>query len=102
MVIQGKTSPLEFLPVQVFLTLAVLFHGYAVFYRANQFAEITAHTFFFLNCIRIIGLAICQVNGLMRSVLAGDIAQSTMYAFILIDLCDDMIIDVKVLPVSEG
>jgi hypothetical protein len=48
-IVQRKPSALEFLPVQVLLTLPMLFHGDTILNRANQFAEITAHTFLFFN-----------------------------------------------------
>jgi len=74
MIVQGKAPALEFLPVQVFLSLTMNFHGDTIFHRANQLAQITAHTFLFLNGIRVIGFAIGQVDGLVRGILTGDIA----------------------------
>ena len=73
MIVQGKAPALKFLPVQVFFTFTMNFHGNAVLHRAYQFAEITAHTFLFLNGIGIIRLAICQVDGLVGGILTGDI-----------------------------
>ena len=74
MVVKWKAPALEFLPVQVFFALAMHLHGNAVLYRAYQFAEIAAHTFLFFNRIRIIRIAIGQVDGLVRGILTGDIA----------------------------
>ena len=74
MIVQGKAPPLEFLPVQVFLSFTVDLHGDTVLHRANQLAQIAAHTFLFLNGIRVIGFAIGQVDGLVRGILTGDIA----------------------------
>jgi hypothetical protein len=79
----------------------VLLHGDAIIDRAHQLAEITAYTLFFLDGISIVGLAVSEVNGLVRSILAGDITKPAMNAFILVDFGDDMKIDVEVFPVSK-
>lgn len=65
MVIQWQLSPLEFLPIQIFIALALLHHGDAIFHRTNQLAQIAAHTFFFLDGIGIIGFAISKTDGLV-------------------------------------
>ena len=74
MIVQGKASPLKLLPIQILITLAVLFHGNAILHRANQFAKVTANAFFFLDGIGIVGFTEVKVDGLMRSIFTGDVA----------------------------
>ena len=58
MVIQRQAPALVFFPVKVFITLALLYHGNAIVYRAYYLAEIAAHAFIFFNRIRVVGFAV--------------------------------------------
>jgi hypothetical protein len=101
MIVQRQSPPLEFLPVQVLIAFTLLYHGDAIFYGANQLAQIAAHAFLFLDGIGIVRLSVSQVDRLVRSVLAGDIAQAAMNALVLVDIGNDMKIDIKVFPVGK-
>ena len=101
MIIERQSPLLEFDPVQVLGRHPVFFHGNAIVYRANQFAQITAYAFLLFYGVGIVGLAILQVDGLVRSVFTGDITQAAMNAFVLVDFCDVVVVDVEVFPMGD-
>ena len=72
MIIQRKSPALILFPVKVFISFAMLYHGNAIVYRADQLTKIATNTFFINDSIGIIRLTVFQFNGLMRCVLAGD------------------------------
>jgi len=47
MIVEGQSSPLKFLPIQIFLALSLHNHVDAVVNRTYNFTEVTSHTFFF-------------------------------------------------------
>ena len=74
MIVQRQPSPLELFPVKVFRGYTMFNHCNAIFNRAHELAKIAAHTFFFFYCIRIVRLAIREADGLVRCILAGNVA----------------------------
>src|SRR4030095_12640414 len=101
MIVKRQPPLLELNPVQVFRRYTMYFHGNAIINRANKLAEIAAYTFFIFHSIRIVRFAVLQADGLMRCIFTGDITQAAMNTFILVDLCDMMIIDIEVFPMRD-
>src|SRR4026208_1384491 len=101
MIIQWQTSFLKFNPIEIFRRYTMFFHGNAIINRANKLAEIAANTFFIFHGVSIVRFAILQADGLMRCIFTGDITKSAMNTFILVDLCDMMIIDIEILPMRD-
>ena len=99
MIVQRQSPALKFLPVQVFIALPLHFHGNAVVNRTYELAEVAANTIFFLDSVSVIWFAVCERNGLMGSVLAGNVTKSTVDAFVLVYFGYMMIIDIQILPV---
>ena len=79
----------------------MFFHNDAIVNRANEFAEIAANTFVFFNGVGVVRFAPIEANGLVAAVFAGNIAEATMNALILVDFCDDMVVDVEVFPMGD-
>lgn len=58
MIVQWQASPLEFLPVKVFVASSMFYHCNAIIYRANNLAQIAAYTFIVLDGIRVIRFSV--------------------------------------------
>lgn len=101
-IVEGEAAALKFFPVEVFGSVAVFDHGDAIGDGADQLAEVATHAFFFLDRVRVIGMALAEVDGLVGGVFAGDITEAAVDAFCRIDMCYDMIVEVQVLPMGEG
>ena len=101
MVIQGQTTLLPVFPVDIFVAFPVNFHGNAIIYRANQFAKITTDAFFVDHGVGIVRFPVFKPDRLVRSILASDIAKSAMNAFILVNVCDNLIVDIEIFPVRH-
>lgn len=102
MIVQWQSSLLELFPVKVFGSYTLLYHGNAIGNRAHELAKVAAHTFLLLYCIRVVRLAIRKADGLVRCILAGNVAKAAVNAFVLIYVGDVMIVDVKVFPMRDG
>lgn len=101
MVIEGKAALLKFLPIKVLFSFALLYHGDTPVNRTYQFAEIASHAFFFFDGIGIVRLAVPQIDGLMRSILAGDVTKATVDTLVLIDVGNNVVIDIQIFPMGE-
>src|SRR5665647_1402330 len=101
MVIQRQSPCLKLFPVQVFRSYSLLNHSNTISNRAYQLTKITAYTFFFFYCISIVWIALCNTDGLVRSVFAGNVTKSAMNTFILVDIGHVMIINIEVLPLCK-
>ena len=101
MIVQWQALLLKLFPVQVSGGYPVFFHGDAIIYGAHQLAQITAYAFFFFDGVSVVWFAILQVDGLVRCVFAGDVAEAAVYAFILVDFCYVVVIDIEVFPVRN-
>lgn len=62
MIIQRQAPALEFYPVKVFGRHAVFHHGNTIVHRAYDLAEVAAHTFFFLDRVFIIRVALFDID----------------------------------------
>ena len=102
MVVQRQAPFLILLPVKVFRAFTVLVHADAVFYRANQFAEVTSYAFLIFYGIGIIGFTVREVDSLVRTVFAGDIAQPAVNAFILVNVGDNVVVNIQFFPFGNG
>ena len=80
----------------------MFFHGNAIIYRANELAKIAAYTFLINNGIGVIWIALLDVDGLMRCILAGNIAKTAVNTFVLVYFGNMMIVDVEVFPMGDG
>ncbi len=101
-VVQRQSPLLKLYPIQIFRRYPMLFHRNTIINRANKLAEIAADTFFFFYCIGIIRFAIFKIDGLMRCIFTGNITKPAMNTFILVDLGDMMIIDIKIFPMRNA
>ena len=99
-IVQWQSLCLPFFPVDVFGCHTMFFHCDAAIHRANQLAKVASYTFFIFHCIGIVWFALCNIDSLMRCVFTCDITQTTVNTFILVDLCNMMIIDIKVFPMG--
>ena len=102
MIIQRQPFLLPLNPVDVLWCYTVFFHGNAIIYRANELAKIAAYTFFIYNGIGVIWISLFNFNGLMRCILAGNIAKTAVNTFVLVYFGNMMIVDVEVFPMSDG
>ena len=94
MLIERQTQALELFPVHRFRTFALFKHRDTIAHGADQFTQIAADTFLFLNAVRVIGIAFFEGNRLMGSVFAGDVAQAAVNTFVLIDIGNNVEIEV--------
>ncbi len=102
MVIQRQTQPLILFPVDVFRGYSVLFHGDAIGDGAHELAEVAAYAFLFFDGVGVVGLAVLEGNALVARVFAGNVAETTVDAFVLVDVGDVVVVDVEVFPMGEG
>ena len=102
MVVERQTSFLPLNPVDVLRCYTVFFHGNAIIYRANELAEIATYTFFINNGISVIWISLFNFDGLMRCILAGNIAKTAVDTFVLVYFGNMMIVDVEVFPMSDA
>ena len=101
MVIQRSTFSLPVFPVHIFWRHTVLFHRDASVNRANQFAQITTHTFFLFHGVIVIWITSFDIDRLMRRVFASDVTQPTVDTFILVNFCNMMVIDIQIFPMCD-
>ena len=101
-IIERQAPSLKFLPVEIFIAFPLFYHADAIFNGTDEGAEITSHTFRLFDGISVVGLPVAEVNGLMGGVFAGDIAESAMNALALVNICNDVVVDVQIFPISQG
>jgi hypothetical protein len=65
MIIQRQPKALVIFPVHIFRRYAMFYHGDAISNGAHELAKVTANTFFFFYCIRIIRIAFGDTDGLV-------------------------------------
>ena len=102
MIIQRQPQPLIVFPVNILRRYAVLFHGDAIGDGAHELAEVAAYAFLFFDGVGVVGLAIFEGNGLVAGVFAGNVAETAVDAFVLVDVGDVVVVDVEVFPMGEG
>src|SRR6478752_5594846 len=101
MIIQRQSSLLKFYPIEVFRSNTMLFHSNTIFNRAKEFAEIAADTFIFFYSVGVVRFAIFKMDRLMCGIFTGNITKPAMNTFILVDLCNMMIVDIKIFPMRK-
>src|SRR5688572_1430490 len=80
----------------------MLFHSNTIINRAKEFAEIAANTFIFFYGVGVVRFAIFKSDRLMCGILAGNITKPAMNTLILVDLCNMMIVDIKIFPMRKS
>src|SRR5436190_24347782 len=101
MIIQRQPPFLKLDPVQILRSNTMLFHSNTIINRAKEFAEIAADTFIFFYGVCVVRFAIFKSDRLMGSIFTGNITQPAMNTFILVDLCNMMIVDIKIFPMRN-
>src|SRR5678816_476680 len=101
MIIQRQSSILKLYPVQILRSNTMLFHSNTVINRAKEFAEIAANTFICFYGVRVVRFAIFKMDRLMGGIFTGNITKPAMNTFILVDLCNMMIVDIKIFPMRK-
>ncbi len=101
---------LKFAPRHFWLVIFDLNHGDAIINGADQRAQIATHAIVFANFrqylvrhaawtqINVNTFWRNQINALMRAIFAGDVAQITANAFVVINARHALKVQVKVLP----
>src|SRR5436190_8696245 len=101
MIIQRQSSLLELYPIEILRRYTMLFHSNTIINRAKELAEIAAYTFIFFYSVRVVRFAIFKMDRLMSGIFTGNITQPAMNTFILVDLCNMMIVDIKIFPMRK-
>ena len=79
----------------------MFFHGNAAINRANELAQVTAHTFFFLNAVSVVRISSLDIDRLMRCVFTYDVTKATVNTFILVDVGNMVIVDIEIFPMRN-
>src|SRR3954467_7707253 len=88
-------------PVQIGFAGIDLDHGDAVRNRADMLAEVAADAFLIDHLVAPLAVHPFRRDGLVRGVLAGDVAEAALDALVLVDRGDGLVVDVEILPVGH-
>ena len=77
-------------------------HSDAIGDGAHELAEVAAYALLFFDGVGVVGLAVLEGNGLVRSIFAGNVAETAVDALVLVNVGDVVVVDVEVFPMGEG